>query len=440
MKDKLNNFIDKKLLPISMKIASNRYMVSIRDGLVFSMPFIILGSFVLLIFNLPLQDENNFLYIKSYQEFVNKYQQDFIQIYNCTMGMMSIFGAFGIAYTLAGQYNMDKPTNGFLGLYLFFLISAKSIVANLTGLSAELLLVENETNVAILDARFLDAKGLFIAILSGICSVEISRFLINKKIRIKLPDSVPPAIMKSFEILIPITVISILFQIINIIIQKRLHIMIPDLMLNIVQPILKLTDGLPAIIIFLILIHILWFCGIHGPNIIGPIMGITTSINLSLNQIALANGQELPKIFAGEFMSFFAYIGGSGATLGLCIAMLMSKNDQVKAIGKISIIPGIFNINEPIIFSLPIVMNPLFLIPFVGVPIINAILSYILFNIGAMTKIVALVPWSTPSILAAFISTNLNFIAPIFVTILIVLDYFLYKPFLNIYIRELENK
>lgn len=439
-KEKATDFMENKFLPKMVQIASNKYLVAIKDGFVFTTPFIIVGSFVLLLFNLPLQDPNNFLYFEPYSIFVKRFQTEFIQIYNCTMGMMALFGAFGIGYSFAGHYNMDKPTCGFVSLYAFLLLSAKSITAAMIGSAASLLHVTENTNIAIVDARYLDAKGLFIAIICGLVTVEISRFLMEKNIMIKLPDSVPPAIAKSFEILIPVAVISILFQIVNVIIQNKLHVMIPDLLLTFIQPLLNMADGLPAIIIFLLLIHVLWFCGIHGANIVGPIMGLTTSLNLSINQAALTAGEQIPKIFAGEWMAFFAYTGGSGATLGLCIAMLMSKNAQVKAIGKLAIVPGIFNINEPIIFGIPIVMNPLFAIPFVLTPIINAIISYILMELNIISRIVALVPWTTPSPLAAFIATNLNFLAPVLVLGLVVLDYFIYKPFLNIYIKQLEKE
>lgn len=439
-KEKAADFMENKFLPKMVQIASNKYLVAIKDGFVFTTPFIIVGSFVLLLFNLPLQDPNNFLYFEPYGVFVKRFQTEFIQIYNCTMGMMALFGAFGIGYSFAGHYNMDKPTCGFVSLYAFLLLSAKSITATMIGSAASLLHVTENTNIAIVDARYLDAKGLFIAIICGLVTVEISRFLMEKNIMIKLPDSVPPAIAKSFEILIPVAVISILFQIVNVIIQNKLHVMIPDLLLTFIQPLLNMADGLPAIIIFLLLIHVLWFCGIHGANVVNVVLQPIILTNLALNQAALAAGEQIPKILAGEFMNCFVYFGGSGATLGLCIAMIMSKNAHMKYIGKLSIVPGFFNINEPIMFGAPIVMNPIFVIPFILTPVINATISYMFMKLNIIGKIVALVPWTTPSILGSFISTNLNFIAPLLVIGLIVLDYFIYKPFLNMYLKELEKE
>ena len=440
MNEKFMAFMENKMMPMMAKVSANRYLNSIKDAFVLATPFIIIGSFALLLFNLPLQDPNNFLYFKPYDNFVKAFASDYLQIHAVSMGLMSLYVAFGVGYSLAGYYNSDKVTNGLLSLYAFLLVSAKSLATTIVGAASNLLFVEEETSIAILDGRYMDAKGLFVAIIVGILSVEISRFLVNKKLTIKLPDSVPPAISKSFEILIPVAVISIVFQIINVIIQKNMLVMLPDLIMVIFQPLLNLSDGLVSIIIILFLIHILWFCGIHGANVLNVVVPAIVYTNLAINQEALSMGQAIPKVFAGEFMNCFVYIGGAGASLGLCIGMLMSKNAHLKSIGKLSIVPGFFNINEPIMFGVPIVMNPIFAIPFILTPIINATISYTFMKLNIITRIVALVPWTTPSIIGSFISTNLNFLAPLLIICLIILDYIIYKPFLNMYIKELEKE
>lgn len=440
MNQKFLNFMENKMMPIMTKVSANRYLNAIKDGFVLATPFIIIGSFALLLFNLPLQDQNNFLYFKPYDDFVKAFSGDYIQIFNVSMGIMSLFVSFGIGYSLAGYYNTDRITNALLSLYSFLLLSAKSLAVKIVGAASSLLYVEEGINVTVLDARYMDAKGLFVAIIASIVSVEISRFLVNKKLTIQLPESVPPAISKTFEILTPIAVISVLFQIINVIITKNMKVMLPDLIMKIFQPLLNLSGGLVSIIIILLLIHILWFCGLHGANIINPVITFISMTNLALNQEALAMGQPIPKILAGEFLNNFVYFGGAGSTLGLCIAMLMVKNAHLKSIGKLAIIPGCFQINEPIMFGVPIVMNPIFAIPFILTPIINAIISYTFMKLNIVGKVVALVPWTTPPILGGFISSNLNFVAPILIICLIILDYIIYKPFLNIYIKQLERE
>lgn len=440
MNEKFMAFMENKMMPIMAKVSANRYLNAIKDGFLYAVPFIIIGSFALLLFNLPLQDPNNFLYFKPYDNFVKAFASDYLQIFNISMGIMSLFVSFGVGFSLAGYYNSDKVTNGLLSLYAFLLVSAKSLAVTIVGAASDLLFVAEESQVAVLDARYMDAKGLFVAMIVAVLSVEISRFLVNKKLTIKLPDSVPPAISKTFEILIPVAVISILFQIVSVIIQKNMLIMIPDLIMKALQPILNMSDGLVSILLVVFLIHLLWFCGIHGANVVSVVLQPIIYTNLAINQAALVAGEPIPKILAGEFLNYFVYFGGSGSTLSLCIAMLMVKNAHLKSIGKLAIIPGCFNINEPIMFGVPIVMNPIFAIPFILTPMVNAVITYTLMKLNIVAKVVALAPWTTPPILGGFIATNLNFAAPILVICLIILDYIIYKPFLNMYIKELEKE
>ena len=199
------------------------------------------------------------------------------------------------------------------------------------------------------------------------------------------------------------------------------------------------SDSLVLVIILLLIIHILWFVGIHGANVINAIISIVTLSNLALNQAALQAGEALPKVVAGEFFNVYVYIGGAGATLGLAIAMALSKNEHLKSIGRISIIPGLFNINEPIMFGTPIIMNPILFIPFIGVPIINAVIAYTVLKAGIAGKIVALVTWTTPGPLGALIASNFNIPAMILSLCLVFLSYLIYTPFINAYAKTLQN-
>lgn len=440
MKEKITSFLEKKFLPVAGKIASNIYLNAIKDGFIFATPFLIVGSFALLIFNLPFTDKNNFLYMKAYVDFVAKFQGNYIQIFNVSMAIMSVFVSFGIGYSMSGYYNMDKLTGGALSLYSFLLVSAKSISVTISGVALTLLYIPEGASIPVLDARYLDAKGLFVAIIFSLLSIEIFKFLVSKKLTIKLPDSVPPAIIKSFEILVPIAVVSVLYQTINVIVQENLLVMLPDLIMKTIQPILNLSDGLASIIIIIIITQILWFAGIHGANILNTVVIPITLTNLAINQAALSAGENIPKVFTGGFLYCFVYLGGSGATLALCIAMLMVKNAHLKSIGKLAIVPGMFNINEPVLFGVPIVMNPIFVIPFILTPIVNAIITYMFMEFGIVAKVVALVPWTTPPVLGGFLASNLSVTAAVLVIALVVLDYFIYKPFLNMYIKELEKK
>jgi len=160
--------------------------------------------------------------------------------------------------------------------------------------------------------------------------------------------------------------------------------------------------------LIIIITHLLWFAGLHGTNIVVAIINSITLSNLAVNQAALQAGEALPKVFAGGFLDAFVYIGGAGATLGLALAMMVSKNDHIKSIGKLSVIPAVFNINEPIMFGAPIVMNPLLFIPFVGIPVLNACIAWFATKFDLVGKVITLVPWTTPGPIGALLATNFS--------------------------------
>ena len=440
MNDKLMSIIENKVLPIASIVASNRYLNAIRDGFVFAMPFAIVGSFILLIFNLPFTDKNTFLYMEWYTNLMAAFKNDLLQPFYVSMGIMALFAAYGIGYSLSGHYQLNSVTGGFLSLYSFLIVSAKVEYVPIIESVSKSFLVNADTSILAMDARYMDSKGLFVAIIFSIISVEIFKILVHKKIIITLPDSVPPAIAKSFELIIPVFVVTVLFHGVNLIIQKKLLIMVPDLVMKIFEPLLHASDSLPSVILILFLIHLLWFAGLHGTNILGAIVSSITAYNIAVNQTALQAGEAITKVWAGSFFDCYAFMGGVGTTLGLAIAMVRSKNEHIKSIGKISIVPAIFNINEPIMFGTPVVMNPVLMIPFIFVPIINASVAFILTKLNIIGHIVASVPWTTPGPLGALLATNLNVGSMILSLVLIFTSYLAYIPFLKAYEISLEKE
>lgn len=438
--NRVMQFIENKILPIASKIAQNRYLNAIKDGFIFAMPFLIVGSFILLVLNLPFTDKNNFLYMQWYTDLMLKYKADWVQPFYVSMGIMSLFVAYGIGNSLSSYYSLNSITGGFLSLFSFLLVSAKVEWIPIVEVVSKSFLVEADSYVPVIDARYMDAKGLFVAIIFGIISIEIFRFLVKKNLTIKLPESVPPAIAKSFELLIPVVVVIVLFQSLNILIQKKLLLMIPDVIMKIFSPLLHISDSLPSIILILLVIHILWFAGLHGTNIVDAIVKTITLSNLAINQAALQAGEPVTKIFSGGFFDSYVFMGGVGTTLGLAIAMVRSKNEHIKSIGKLSLVPAIFNINEPIMFGAPVVMNPILFIPFIFLPVINATIAWIFTKLNIIGHIVSLVPWTTPGPVAAFLATNLNVGSMVLSLALVVFSYLVYVPFLKTYELSLEKE
>lgn len=435
------NVVEEKLMPIAGKVGQNRYLNAIKDGFVYTMPFLIIGSFILLMVNLPFTDKSNVLYMEWYANLMGAYKGDLVQPFYVSMGIMSLFVSYGIGMSLSNSYGLNGSTGGFLSMYAFLLTSAKLDwlpVGQAEGASS-LFLIPQGGWMPVMDARYLDAKGLFTAIIGGIIAIEIFRLLVQKKFVIKLPDSVPPAIAKSFELLIPIVIVTFLFHAVNVFAIKNFNIMLPEVILKAFAPLLKMSDSLISVIIIIIITHLLWFAGLHGTNIVVAIINSITLSNLAVNQAALQAGEALPKVFAGGFLDAYVYIGGAGATLGLALAMAVSKNDHIKSIGKLSVIPAVFNINEPIMFGAPIVMNPLLFIPFVGIPVLNACIAWFATKMNLVGKIVTLVPWTTPGPIGAFLATNFSVTALLLSCALVALSFFLYLPFLRVYEKTLEE-
>ncbi|MGL4864982.1 MAG: PTS cellobiose transporter subunit IIC [Cetobacterium sp.] len=438
---KFMKFMEEKLMPIAAKVGQNRYLNAIKDGFVYAMPFLIIGSFILLMVNLPFTDSNNALYIEWYSNFMGEYKGELVQPFYVSMGIMSLFVSYGIGMSLSNNYGLNSTTGGFLSMYAFLLVSAKLDwlpVGQVEG-AETLFLIPDGGWMPIMDARYLDAKGLFTAILGAIIAIEIFRFLVRKKFVIKLPDSVPPAIAKSFELLIPIIFVTIIFHTLNILVISSMDVMVPEIILKAFAPLLNMSDSLLSLITILVIIHLFWFAGLHGTNIVVAIVNSITLSNLAVNQAALQAGETLPKIFAGGFVDSFIFMGGVGTTLGLTLAMVRSDNTHVKSIGKLSLLPAIFNINEPIMFGTPIVMNPLLFVPFIMVPIINGTIAWFATKYGLVSKIVTLVPWTTPGPLAALLATNLDISAAILSLALVLLSYFIYTPFLKLYTKSLNE-
>ncbi|UGQ16495.1 PTS cellobiose transporter subunit IIC [Borrelia sp. RT5S] len=433
---KLQEIIESSLVPIASKIASNKYLIAIRDGFVFSMPFLIVGSFVLLLVNLPFTDPSNFLYQQWYVDLMTRYKENIVQPFYVSMGIMAIFVVFGIGYSLANFYKIGEITGGFLSLFTFLILGGQSDWIPYGGETTKWAISPGGW-FPVIDARYLGAQGVFMGIIAAIFSVELYRFLINKKITIKLPESVPPAVSRSFEALIPVVLLTLIAQATNLFVQSTTGNLLPEIIISIFRPLLYISDTLIGTLIIVLIVHVFWFCGLHGSGVIIALLNPIILANLEVNVKALSDNIPLPHILAGGFLDSLVYIGGSGATLGLAAAMMLSKAQHLRTIGRLSFIPGLFNINEPMIFGSPIILNPILGIPFILVPLINVVVAYSLTNFGFIERVRTLVPWTTPSALAAFISTGLDFKALILSLLLLILSTLIYFPFLKAYEKVL---
>jgi PTS system cellobiose-specific IIC component len=219
--------------------------------------------------------------------------------------------------------------------------------------------------------------------------------------------------------------------------QHQFGMILPDAIMAVFKPLISAADSLPAILFAVFLCHVLWFAGIHGAAIVGGILAPFYLVNLGLNQAALAAGQPLPHIFVEPFWSFFIVLGGSGATLGLVLLYMGSKSAHLRSIGKLGIVPAMFNINEPVIFGSPIVMNPVLFFPFIVAPMVNATIAWFAVSGDLIGKVISLVPWTAPAPIGAAWGAGWQMGNGLLVLALIVIDLLIYLPFFKVYEKQL---
>jgi PTS system cellobiose-specific IIC component len=386
-----------------MKVGNNVILVAVRNGIAFTLPFIIAGSVFLIIANLP---------VPGWSEWLGKYATLLSIPVQATFGAIGLIAALGISYNLAKQYSLDGLSCACITVSVFLLSQ-----------------LDEHYNVNV--ANF-GASGLFSAIILSILTVYIVRFFIRHNLYIKMPDGVPPAVLQSFVSLVPACVCLGLIWVVRVVLNFDINAFFT----LILSPLVSGLDTLPGMLVLVGLISLLWCCGIHGTNVLS---GITSPIFLKFiaeNTEAYLSHQSIPHINAEGFYTIFICSGGSGATMGLVLAMLLSKSRYYKSIGRVSVGPALFCINEPVIFGVPMVFNPLMMFPLIATPMVMCICSWLLMSFGIIGKPVLQVPWTMPPILNAYFATGGNIPAAIWSGCMVIISAVMYYPFF----RMLEKK
>lgn len=399
------NFFEENIVPILLKVSQNRRLTAIRNGLAMTVPFTIIGSFFLIIGNLPIQ---------AWMDFVSPYSDYLNAPVDVTFGMIGLISALGIGYYLAKEFEIEPITNAIITLVVFLLTTL--------------------TEDGSINIEALGAVGMFTAIIVGLVTIEIHRFFVHNDLTIKMPEGVPPAVAQSFSSLLPAFATIVLAWVVRVIIGIDLNHVIQIVF----QPLIFGLDSFAGLMIYTLLVTLLWTAGIHGDH---ALAGIATPIflsNLAANTAAFQAGIPLPHIAVDGFWIVFMCLGGTGSTIGLVINMIQSKNKAYNSLGKLSLPSAIFSINEPVIFGFPIVMNPVMMIPFVLTPMVLGGGAYILTKLGIIGNIVFAVPWTTPPVLGAYLATNGNIPAAIYATISIFISYLIYRPFFKAAERKEE--
>lgn len=424
--------LEKILMPVADKLGKNKILCAIRDGFLITTPLLIVGSIFLLIANFP---------IPGWGDFWTKYLGEgwatwFTNVSRATFNIIAVLTAMGTGYAYARELKGDKIQGSAVALVSFFILMPTRIPY----------MGENgESLMSALSFEYVGSNGIFLALIVSLTSVWLFNWAYKKGWTIKMPEGVPPAVCDSFAALIPSAIVITVFFLLRIMFEFTPYDTAHNFIYKVLQtPLMGAGNTLAANLLYTFICSALWFFGINGPavanSVFDPIIKILTIENLE----AFEAGLPLQNVFTSPFSNFFTNYGGGGSTLSLVIVMLLfCKSKRITQLGKLSIVPGIFGINEPIIFGLPIVLNPILIFPFIFVPLMNKTLSYFA-TIGGIipyTTGVSL-PWTTPIGFSGYLSTG-SLVAALWQFGLLFLGCLIYLPFIKMldkqYLKDEEE-
>ncbi|WP_179396048.1 PTS sugar transporter subunit IIC [Lacticaseibacillus absianus] len=422
----MNDFINNKLLPPVMKFVNTRAISSLRDGMLYVMPFTIVGSIFLILANFPEQHVADWMTNTGLSAYWNV-------AFNASFAIMAFIAVIGIAYSWVKSAGYEPLPAGLLAGVSFLLVMRPSNAVNVGG--KVLATAEQMAQTSFIDRDWLGGKGMIAAIIVGMITGLVYTWFMNKDIRIKLPDQVPANVASSFTALIPAAVLITGWLGVYVFFDKLLNTTMTGWIYSFIQtPLQGLTDSFGGTLAIAFLVPFLWFFGVHGATIVGGIMGPLLQANALENQKILDAGQALTTANGGhivtqQLMDQFMTVTGSGMTIGLVVFMVFfAKSKQWRDLGRLSLAPALFNINEPILFASPIVMNPILGIPFFLAPLLSATLTYFALKFGLLALFPGtMVPWTTPPVISGFLIGGWQ--AAAWQALMLVMTFFIYLPF-----------
>lgn len=390
-------FFKHYLAPFLNRASENTYLSAIRAGMVSIAPLTIIGGLFTLLLNLPITGWEDTL----------KPHLPLLQIpYTATFGLLAVFVAFAIAYDLGKQLKQEAMVSASMSVLVFLMVQLKR--------EDQSLIMEN-----------LGSKGLFSAILIALITVRVQKFFSDQNLVIRLPRSVPPVVYESFVSLVPTLFLVVLFWVIRFV----LNVDINDRVQAAFKPLIFALNTLPGILVYAFLVTLLWSVGINGDNAMDAIVAPVFLHYLAANADAATHGQPLPYVTALGFFTSFVNVGGTGATIALALVLLWSRDPGYRKVSRLSLPTQVFGINEPIFFGLPIVLNPVFMVPYVLNALLLTLGSYLLMDWGFIERPFVNVPWTTPPIIGHYLVSGGDWRAAVWGALSIAIAMAIYYPF-----------
>lgn len=450
-----NSFMEEKFMPVAARIGSQKHLVAIRDSFIAIMPVTMVGSIAVLL-NVFLRDLPTQAKMTGFVSAMSPVINVNGNVYFGSIVILALAFVFALGYNIAKIYDVNTIAGGVIAFASLVTCMAQSAVFNfeLAGVGGDSIgqlqalgldvalneaggvVLNNVSSWGYISSAYTGAGGLFTALIVGFVCTMIYVKLMLKKITIKLPDSVPPAVSKAFAAIIPGVIAIYAAGIAAQICVSLTGATINEMVLKYIQmPLLGLSQGFVSVVVMVFMIQLLWFFGLHGHNVLAPLMdGVYLTAlneNIQVYQSTL-DISKLPYLWTRGSFDAFCQMGGSGITLGLIIAIfLFSKRDDQKAIAKLSWPMGVFNINEPVIFGMPIVLNPVYLIPWLIVPPICAAIAYFATVMGLIPPVFVAVPWVMPVGIYAFLATGGSILAALVSLLNLFVSFLIWMPFVR---------
>jgi cellobiose PTS system EIIC component len=402
--ERVTTFLNRHVVPALTVISENTYMSAIRAGMVSVVSLTIIGGFFIIVAYLP---------ITGWEPIVAPYLKLLQVPVTATFGLLAVFVCFAIGYDLGKQLNQEAIVSAIIATLVFLMVQIK--------LDDQTLSMDN-----------LGSNGLFTAIVIALVSVRVQKFFADKDLVIKLPANVPPVVYESFLSLSPLFFLVLVFWIIRFVLGVDINAIVQTAF----QPLVFALNTLPGILVYALLVTLLWSVGINGDNAMDALVAPIFLQYLAANVEAVTHGQPLPYVTAYGFFTAFVNVGGTGATLGLALVMMNSKEPAFRQVSRLSLPTQIFQINEPIFFGMPIVLNPIFMIPYILNALILTTCSYLLMYWNVIQRPFVNVPWTTPPIIGHYLVSGGDWRAAVWGAVSIVIAMLIYYPFAKVAERE----
>lgn len=405
--------------PFFEKISRNKYLRAIRDGFIAGMPVILFSSIFILIAYVP--NAWGFHWSKDIETLL-------MTPYSYSMGILAFFVGGTTAKALTDSMNRDLPATNQINFI-------STMLASMVGF---LLMAAEPVKEGGFLTAFMGTKGLLTAFIAAFITVNVYKVCVKNNVTIRMPDEVPPNISQVFKDLIPFTLSVVLLYALELVVKASLHVTVAESIGTLLAPLFSAADGYLGITIIFGAYAFFWFVGIHGPSIVEPAIAAITYANAEVNLKLIQQGMHADKILTSGTQMFIVTLGGTGATLVVpFMFMWLTKSKRNRAIGRASVVPTFFGVNEPILFGAPLVLNPIFFIPFIFAPIANVWIFKFFIDTLGMNSFTANLPWTTPAPLGLVLGTNFQFLSFVLAALLIVVDVVIYYSFLKVYDEQI---